>query len=77
MEKIATLGRLDNYLSWGHQNILSPIEDVVHIKVITYNKRSHSMMKKTEENPGEKIIDPINTILYNLRIKWLILKELD
>jgi hypothetical protein len=65
MEKIATLGILYNYLSWGDQNILGPIEYVVDIELITYNKMSHSIVKKTK---SRKIIDPKITILYKLRI---------
>jgi hypothetical protein len=54
MEKITTLGRSDNYLSWGDQNIIGPIQDVVDLELITYNKRSHSTVEKTERR---KIID--------------------
>jgi hypothetical protein len=45
MEQIATLGSLDNTLSWGDQNIPDHIEDVADLELIAYNKRRKTIFK--------------------------------
>jgi hypothetical protein len=47
LEKIHTAGSLGNTLTWGEKKIPEPIDEVVNIEEITYNKKRKDIMRKT------------------------------
>jgi hypothetical protein len=40
MEQVITLRNLENTLSWDDKNILDPLEEVVYLQLIAYNRRN-------------------------------------
>jgi hypothetical protein len=47
LEKIHTTGSLGNTLTWGEQQIPEPIDEVVDIQVISYDRKRKSIMRRT------------------------------
>jgi hypothetical protein len=49
LEQIYTVGSQENTLTWGEQSILEPIDEVVNIQSIAYDRKRKSIMKRTTE----------------------------
>jgi hypothetical protein len=47
MEHFYTSGSLGNTLSWGDQQILEPVDEVVDVQAISYDKKRKAIMKRT------------------------------
>jgi hypothetical protein len=47
LEQIYTVGSLGNTLTWGEQQIPEPVDEVVDIQEITYDRKRKSIMKRT------------------------------
>jgi hypothetical protein len=47
LEQIHTTGSLGNTLTWGEQQIPEPVDEVVDIQVITYDRKRKAIMKRT------------------------------
>jgi hypothetical protein len=47
LEKIYMAGSLGNTLTWGDQQILEPMDEVVDIQVISYDRKRKSIMRRT------------------------------
>jgi hypothetical protein len=47
LEQIHTTGSLGNTLTWGEQQIPEPVDEVVDIQAITYDRKRKSIMKRT------------------------------
>jgi hypothetical protein len=47
LEQIYTVGSLGNTLTWGEQQIPEPVDEVVDIQAISYDRKRKSIMKRT------------------------------
>jgi hypothetical protein len=47
LEQIHTIRSLGDTLTWGEQQIPEPVDEVVDIQVITYDRKRKSIMKRT------------------------------
>jgi hypothetical protein len=47
MEHFYTVGSLGSTLSWGDQQILEPVDEVVDVQAISYDKKRKAVMKRT------------------------------
>jgi hypothetical protein len=47
MEHLYTVGSLGNTLTWGDQQIPEPVDEVVDIQAIAYDRKRKVMMKRT------------------------------
>jgi hypothetical protein len=47
LEQIYTIGSLGNMLTWGDQQIHEPVDEVVDIHAISYDRKMKSIMKRT------------------------------
>jgi hypothetical protein len=47
MEHFYTSGSLGNTLSWGDQQIPEPVDEVVDVQAISYDKKRKAVMKRT------------------------------
>jgi hypothetical protein len=46
MEHLYTVGSLGNTLSWGDQQILEPIDEVIYIQEISYDRKKKTVMRR-------------------------------
>jgi hypothetical protein len=47
LEQIHTAGSLGNTLTWGEQQISEPVDEVININVIAYDRKRKAIMKRT------------------------------
>jgi hypothetical protein len=47
LEQIYIVGSLGNMLTWGDQQIVEPVDEVVDIQAISYDRKRKSIMKRT------------------------------
>jgi hypothetical protein len=50
LEQIYTIGSLGNMLTWGDQQIPKPMDEVVDIHAISYDRKRKYIMKRTTNN---------------------------
>jgi hypothetical protein len=49
LEQIYTVESQGNTLTWGEQPILEPVDEVIDIQAITYDRKRKSIMKRTNK----------------------------
>jgi hypothetical protein len=70
LEQIYIVGSLGNNLTWGEQQIPEPIDEVIDIQAIAYDRKRKAIMKRTTK---KRRLMLVNSILITTEEKMIII----